>query len=40
MATNNPIISQVNIANTLYDIYDANAVHSVADLGLQGALTF
>lgn len=44
MATNNhitnAIISQVNIGNNLYDIHDANAVHSIADLGLQGALVF
>lgn len=40
MAHENNIISQVNIGNTLYDIHDSEAIHSIADLGLQGALTF
>ena len=39
MATNNhtnAIISQVNIGNTLYDIHDSNAIHTLADLGSLG----
>ena len=39
MATNNhtnAIISQVNIGNALYDIHDANAIHTLADLGSLG----
>jgi hypothetical protein len=41
----NPIISQVNINNTLYDIHDDNAIHTLGDLAslgmdVQGAFVF
>lgn len=36
----NSIISQVQLGNTLYDIHDQNAVHSLADLGLTDAMHF
>lgn len=36
----NAIISQVQLGNTLYDIHDQNAVHSLADLGLTDAMHF
>ena len=36
----NKIISQVQLGNTLYDIHDQNAVHSLADLGLTDAMHF
>lgn len=36
----NPIISQVQLGNTLYDIHDQNAIHTLADLGLTDAMHF
>jgi hypothetical protein len=36
----NKLIKQININGTLYDIYDESALHSVAELGLDGVMYF
>lgn len=40
MAHSNNIISKININNTLYELHDAEAIHSLSDLGLTGVMQF
>lgn len=40
MATQNNRISQISLGTGLYDIYDASAIHSLGDLGIDGYMQF
>lgn len=40
MATQNNRISQISLGTGLYDIYDASAIHSLGDLGIDGYIQF